>query len=159
MLIGSARRGIITREKVDMILTSSESRLLISDVFFAPDETVDTSFYNPNNWISDEESFLHMNQVPSEDVSEGILNLKSWLFLQDDVTISSLTSAQLYLDIPVTVNRFQYYKRDVSHCQRQRRHKNNGSLWRGCFVAEILVRDGIIRLRVRGRASKTSKSI
>ncbi|CAI2353665.1 unnamed protein product [Caenorhabditis sp. 36 PRJEB53466] len=69
------------------------------DAFFSRDESSDTSFYNPKNWIPDDDKFLHMNQVPSE---------------HDDVTISSLASAQIYLDRPVVVNNFQFYKRQVS---------------------------------------------
>ncbi|EFO87591.1 hypothetical protein GCK72_018985 [Caenorhabditis remanei] len=69
------------------------------DVFFTRGNGRDISFYNPKNWIPDRKLFLHMNQVPSE---------------VDDVTVSSMSSAQIYLDLPVKVNTFRFYKREVS---------------------------------------------
>ncbi|UMM33759.1 hypothetical protein L5515_007115 [Caenorhabditis briggsae] len=72
--------------------------------FYTSEDRHDTSFYNPKNWIPDKRFFLHMNQVPCE---------------YDDVTVSSMSSAQIYLDLPVKVNRFRYYKRYVSFCLRK----------------------------------------
>ncbi|EGT30750.1 hypothetical protein CAEBREN_09629 [Caenorhabditis brenneri] len=69
------------------------------DVFFTRDSRHDTSFYNPKNWIPEHKRFLHMNQVPSE---------------EDDVIVSHISAVQMYLDIPVKVNEFKWYSREVS---------------------------------------------
>ncbi|CAB3397993.1 unnamed protein product [Caenorhabditis bovis] len=74
-----------------------ERRKSAEDVFFSPEDRF-PSFFNPQTWKSDDNSFLHMNQIPSE---------------LDDVEIPKQSSFQLYLDLPVKINRMKLHEREV----------------------------------------------
>uniref|UniRef100_A0A1I7T4X9 Protein amnionless n=1 Tax=Caenorhabditis tropicalis TaxID=1561998 RepID=A0A1I7T4X9_9PELO len=56
------------------------------DVFFNRDSRHDISFYNPANWIPEQRRFLHMNQVPSEEV----------VFLKSPISASNLRNIHFF---------------------------------------------------------------